>query len=222
VYLQELIDSQERERSRISNEMHDSLGYELAIVKRRAREGLDRTSSEAATGELGDILAVTDRIESGMKAIAYALRPYHLDKIGLTRSIEALVEEMSSASGIELSADVADIDGALPLDSQIHLYRIVQEGLTNVVKHARARRAKVTVVRVAGQLEVRVEDDGDGFDAGANGRSHRTTDGFGVIGIRERVQLLGGVMEISSKPKRGTSLVVRLRAAEGSVDAGAY
>jgi signal transduction histidine kinase/ligand-binding sensor domain-containing protein len=223
VYLQELIDSQERERSRISTEMHDSLGYDLAIVKRRAREGLDRTSADAASGrELGDILAVTDRIESGMKSIAYALRPYHLDKIGLTRSIEALVQEMSQASGIELSASIADIDGALLPDSQIHLYRIVQEGLTNVVKHARARSAKVTIVRVSGQLEVRVEDDGDGFDSGTNGRSRRTNDGFGVIGIRERVQLLGGVMEISSKPKRGTALVVRLRAAGGSVDAGAY
>ena len=223
VYLQELIDSQERERSRISNEMHDSLGYDLAIVKRRAREGLDRTSADAVDGsELGDILAVTDRIESGMKAIAYALRPYHLDKIGLTRSIEALVQEMSGASGIELSADITDIDGALPPDSQIHLYRIVQEGLTNVVKHARARSAKVTIASVGGQLEVRVEDDGVGFDAGANGRSRRTTDGLGMIGIRERVQLLGGVMEISSKPKRGTSIVVRLRAAGGSVDARAH
>jgi signal transduction histidine kinase len=223
VYLQELIDSQERERSRISTEMHDSLGYDLAIVKRRAREGLDRTSADAAHGrELGDILAVTDRIESGMKAIAYALRPYHLDKIGLTRSIEALVREIGSASDIELSADIADIDGALPPDSQIHIYRIVQEGLTNVVKHARARRAKVTIARVPGQIEVRVEDDGDGFDPGTNGQSRDISDGFGVIGIRERVQLLGGVMEISSKPKRGTALVVRLRAAGGTVGAGAY
>ena len=221
VYLQELMDAQERERSRLSNEMHDSLGYDLAIVKRRAREGLDRTSADAADGsELADILTVTDRIESGMKAIAYALRPYHLDKIGLTRSIQSLVEETARASGIELSADIADIDGVLPPDSQIHVYRIVQEGLTNVVKHARARRATVKVVRATGHVEVRVDDDGEGFDAGSNGRS-RTVDGFGVIGIRERVQLLGGVMEISSKPERGTSLVVRLRAAEGAVDARA-
>src|SRR5688500_2157912 len=177
--------------------MHDSLGYDLAIVKRRAREGLDRTSTDAADGsELGDILAVTDRIESGMKAIAYALRPYHLDKIGLTRSLEALVREMAHASGIELSADIADIDGVVPPDSQIHLYRIGQEGLTNVVKHARARRAKVTVVRVTGQVEVRIDDDGVGFEAGTNGLSGGTTEGFGVIGIRERVQLLGGVMEL--------------------------
>lgn len=221
VYLQELLDAQERERRRISNEMHDSLGYDLAIVKRRAREGLDRTSADAADGrELGEILAVTDRIESGMKAIAYALRPYHLDKIGLTRSIQALVEETARASGIELGADIADIDDVLPPDSQIHLYRIVQEGLTNVVKHARARRATVRVVTTAGQVEVRVDDDGEGFDAD-NGGS-RIIDGFGMIGIRERVQLLGGVMEISSNPKRGTSLVVRLRAAGGSVDGRAY
>jgi signal transduction histidine kinase/ligand-binding sensor domain-containing protein len=221
VYLQELMDAQERERSRISNEMHDSLGYDLAIVKRRAREGLDRTPADAADdSELADILTVTERIESGMKAIAYALRPYHLDKIGLTRSIQALVDETARASGIELSADIADIDDVLPRDSQIHLYRIVQEGLTNVVKHARARRARVTVVRTTGQIEVRVDDDGEGFETDTTGRN-LTIDGFGMIGIRERVQLLGGVMEISSNLKQGTSLVVRLRAAGGSVDARA-
>src|SRR3954463_2783862 len=124
-----LIDSQERERSRISNEMHDSMGHDLAIVKRHVRQGLLRLDADEATRrELSEALLVTDRIEAEMKALAYALRPYHLDKVGLSRSIETLVSEMASVSGLELTAEVADVDGLFPPDSEIHIYRIVQEG----------------------------------------------------------------------------------------------
>ncbi len=208
VYLQELIDSQERERARISNEMHDSLGHDLAIVRRRVREGLARPIADEATSrDFSDILAVTDRLDAEMKAIAYALRPYHLDKIGLCRSIEALVAETAAMSGLDLGAEVADIDGLLPPDSEIHLYRIVQESLTNVIKHARARRATVRVTRAAEHVEVRVEDDGDGISIGD---SVADREGFGLIGIRERVQLLGGTLEIVSTPRRGMALVVRV------------
>jgi signal transduction histidine kinase len=218
-YLQELIDSQERERRRISNEMHDSIGYDLALLKRYAREGRERSDGdEAAAASFDEIVDVADRVDSDMKTIAFALRPYHLDRIGLTRSIEALVPETGGADEPAWSTAIADIDGVFPKELEIHVYRIAQEGVSNVLKHANARRARLTVSRNAEHVEIRIEDDGAGLDGSPEGAVAAATDGMGLIGIRERAQLLGGDVTVDSSHKRGTVIVVRLRT-QGAIHA---
>lgn len=207
VYLQELIDAQEQERTRISNEMHDSLGYEMSMVKQRVRESLARPALDADVhSDFREVLRLADRIEGEMKTIAYALRPYHLDKVGLTRSIQELVSEMREASGVELSATLAAIDDLFTPDAEIHLYRMIQESLNNIVKHSGARRATVTISRVGATVEIRVEDDGEGLVKDRE----RTAAGLGLVGIRERAGLLGGDVRIESLQRRGTSIIVRV------------
>jgi signal transduction histidine kinase/streptogramin lyase len=209
VYLQELIDAQEQERARISNEMHDSLGYDVSMVKQRVREGLARPVLDVEVrSDFQDVLRLADRIEEEMKTIAYALRPYHLDKVGLTRSIQELVLEMGDASGVELSMELTPIDDLFSSESEIHIYRMIQESLNNVVKHSGAHRATVTISRAAEAVEIRVEDDGEGLskhrESAADGQ------GLGLIGIRERARLVGGDVRIESRQRRGTSIIVRL------------
>ena len=207
VYLQELIDAQEQERARISNEMHDALGYEVSMVKQRVRESLARPVLDAGVhGDFQEVLRLADRIESEMKTIAYALRPYHLDKVGLTRSIQELVAEMGRASGVELRADVTPVDDLFTPDAEIHIYRMVQESLNNVVTHAGARRATVTVARIGDRVEIAVEDDGEGLSTPVGREAH----GLGLIGIRERARLIGGDVRIESRQRRGTTIIVRL------------
>jgi signal transduction histidine kinase/streptogramin lyase len=209
VYLQELIDAQEQERTRISNEMHDSLGFDVSMVKQRVRESLVRPVLDAdSRSDFQEVLRLADRIEGEMRTIAYALRPYHLDKVGLTRSIQELVTELAGSNGLDLHADVAPIDQLFASDAEIHIYRIVQESLTNVVKHSGATRVRVGVARAGSNVEIRIEDDGEGLmghGPGENGRG-----GLGLVGIRERAQVIGGDVQIASHQRRGTSIVVRL------------
>jgi ligand-binding sensor domain-containing protein/signal transduction histidine kinase len=209
VYLQELIDAQEQERARISNEMHDSLGYDVSMVKQRVRESLARPVLDVAIRrDFEEVLRLADRIEGEMKTIAYALRPYHLDKVGLTRSIQELVFEMAAASGVELKAELAPIDDLFTPEAEIHIYRMIQESLNNVVKHSGAYHAAIVISRVGQDVEIRVEDDGEGLSRRREGAADG--EGLGLIGIRERARMIGGDVRIESRLRRGTSMIVRL------------
>jgi signal transduction histidine kinase len=209
VYLQELIDAQEQERSRISSEMHDSLGYDVSMVKQRVRESLARPVLDAdSQSDFQEVLRLADRIEGEMRTIAYALRPYHLDKVGLTRSIQELIVEMAGSSGLELRADVAPIDDLFTPEAEIHIYRIIQESLNNVAKHSGARSATIVVSRARGEVEIRIGDDGEGLPRHPDGPRDR--EGLGLIGIRERAQVIGGDVRIESHQRRGTSIIVTL------------
>lgn len=212
VYLQELLASQERERNRISNDMHDSLGYDLSVVKQRAREALQKLPAGDADArqDLAEILDVAQRIEGEMKGIAHALRPYHLDKVGLEQSLRDLVDEMGRAGRVQLTAGIAGIDHLFPRDAETHIYRMVQEALTNIVKHAQASSARVAVQRDGRHVVITIDDDGAGLPQGMTSGTSDDIAAFGVIGIRERAQLLGGSAEIRSRPRAGTSLVIRI------------
>lgn len=177
------------------------------MVKQRVRESVLRPGLDADVHrDLREVLRLADRIEGEMRTIAYALRPYHLDKVGLTRSIQELVSEMGRASAVELRAELAPIDDLFPPEAEIHIYRMIQESLHNIAKHSGARRAAVTISRVGAIVEISVEDDGEGLS------KHRecAADGLGLIGIRERARLLNGDVRIESRPRSGTSIIVRL------------
>ena len=209
IYLQELIDAQEQERTRISNEMHDSLGYAVSMVKQRVREGLARRVLDGAVrSDFQEVLRLADRIEGEMRTIAHALRPYHLDKVGLARSIQELVLEMGEASGVELNAELAPIDDLFPPEAETHIYRMIQESLNNVLKHSGAHRARVIISRVGQTVEIRVEDDGEGLSTRRN--TAADGQGLGLIGIRERARLIGGDVRIESTERRGTAIIVIL------------
>ena len=212
MFSQQLIDSQEAERRRVSIEMHDSLGQDLTVIKKRARASQETVVGNQALGqELDEIVSVADRAYVGIKEIAYDLRPYQLDIIGLSKTIDGMVKRVARTSQTVFTSQIENVDAIVEKKLQIHLYRIVQEAVSNVVKHSQARRASVTIALADGCVEVRVEDDGKGFCPPARQAVDPAAQGFGLIGMRERARMLGGEAAIRSGPGQGTGIAVTFK-----------
>jgi signal transduction histidine kinase/ligand-binding sensor domain-containing protein len=207
-FSRQLIDSQESERRRISIELHDSLGQHLAIIRQRARTGLEAGPGYDGRKTLEEIVADAGQIDAEVKDIAYGLRPYQLDRLGLSKTIRAMVQRIGDTCGIACAADIAPIDRACPESAHIHVFRIVQEAVNNIVKHSQATRATVTVVRDGGSIVIRIEDNGTGVGPEATAADLPANGGLGLAGIRERARILGGTVDIRSHAGAGTSLTV--------------
>jgi signal transduction histidine kinase len=161
----------------------------------------------AALAQLAEISATAALAVDEVRKIARNLRPYQLDRLGLTLALKDILQKMSESSVIDVTGDVDELAGLLPPEAEINLYRIVQEGVNNVVKHAGATAAHVEVRPNGGHLLVRIADNGRGFLADAtDGLSE--DGGFGLAGIRERARILGGTCTIHSAPGRGTVIQV--------------
>jgi len=214
----ELIASQESERKRIAAELHDSLGQHLVIIKNLALMSLGAPAHNGrARQQIEEISAEASQAIGEVKEISYNLRPYQLDRIGLTKAVEAVVNKAAAASEIAFSAAIEKIDGLIPQESEINFYRIVQESVSNSVKHSQATEASVTVRREGDRLRLVIRDNGKGFTPGApNARPGRG--GFGLVGISERAQLLGGKAVIQSAPGQGTTVSIEIAVREGRHD----
>jgi signal transduction histidine kinase/ligand-binding sensor domain-containing protein len=206
-----LIESQESERKRIAGELHDSLGQNLLIIKNRALLG-DKVAVEhqQAREQFAEINASASQAIDEVRTIAYNLRPYHLDRLGLTATLEDMIERVSKVSGVQFSSTIAPLDDLFSKEAEISLYRIVQETLNNIVKHAQATEAEVEITRSAQNVSLTVHDNGRGFTPGAASALEAGRHGFGLTGIAERVRMLGGTQEIESAPGQGTTVRIRL------------
>ena len=146
-----------------------------------------------------------------MREIAHNLRPYELDRLGLASAVESMVRKVSTATSMQLSTDLDQIDGLLSSAAEISVYRIVQEGLNNVIKHAAASEAHVGIKRINGEMVVSIHDNGKGIGPSREARSESNGGGFGLAGIAERARMLGATHEIDSTPGLGTTLTVHLK-----------
>ena len=209
-FSRQLIESEERERQRIAAELHDSLGQNLLVVKNRALLGALAQQDGEARKQFDEIGATVAQTLEEVRIIAYNLRPHHLEQLGLTTTIRAMIEKIAESSGIEMIADLDDLDGVFPPDQEITIYRIIQESVNNVIKHARAREAHVAVRSHEHHVEITVRDDGQGFASAAPTAGAAAGGGFGLKGLAERVQMLGGTHTIDSGPGRGTTVTVRI------------
>lgn len=208
-----LIDSQEQERKRFAAEMHDGLGQSLVIIKNRARLSLKQSDhNESARDHLESISETASHAIHEAKEIAFNLRPHLLDRLGLTKTIESMLGKVFGASGIELQTEIDPIEDVLEKDSEILLYRIVQECASNIVKHSRAKKAFILIRRDENVLSVKFIDDGGGFDPSIR-EADLSKRSFGLVGIAERTRLLGGKLNISSQRGIGTtvSVIIDLR-----------
>jgi signal transduction histidine kinase/ligand-binding sensor domain-containing protein len=207
-FARQLIDSQERERRRIAAELHDSLGQHLIVIKNRALLGSIQ-SVDGQKQQFDDISASATLSLNEVKQIAYDLRPYHLDRLGLGTSIEAMTERIATSSAIAFTVNVPRLDGTVPKDQEINVYRIVQESLNNIVKHSAATHAAIDIVHDGKELMITIADNGKGFDA-RTARPATIGSGFGLAGMAERVGMLGGRHAIVSAPGEGTTVKVWL------------
>jgi ligand-binding sensor domain-containing protein/signal transduction histidine kinase len=221
-----LIESQEAERKRIAAELHDSLSQTLVVIKSRALLSLETPDDHRrALDQMDEIAeAATDAIDE-VKEIAYNLRPFHLDRLGLTAAIDAMLANVADAHGLHVVKDLDPLDGVFPKDEEINIYRIVQEAVTNIVKHASATTMRVTITRDgdARTVAIAIEDNGRGFEkaaASAVAGAAAGKGGFGLQGMAERARLFGGEPIVQSVPGQGTSirLTLHVEAPHGSRD----
>lgn len=202
-FSRQLISSQEAERKRIAQELHDGLGQNLLVIKNRALLGLAVEEKDEQFDEIQE--SVTDAL-SEVRHIAYNLRPLHIERLGLTATIEEMLEDVETASEIEINCDIQKIDDLLSKENEINFYRIIQECLNNIVKHSEATKASFEVYLELGKINLNIKDNGKGFDAeNLNGKR-----GLGLNGIAERVKILGGNYSIESEIGKGTSISVKI------------
>jgi signal transduction histidine kinase len=203
--LRRVVEAQELERRRLARELHDETGQALTSILLGLKALEERTADEAsraATEELRELVVSTLQ---DVRRLAVELRPTALDDFGLVAALERLSGSFAEQTGISVDFQTALADERLPEEVETALYRIVQESLTNVVKHARARRVSILLARREGAVKAVVEDDGRGFDP-----AELAGDGFGLVGMRERLALLGGRLEVESGPEAGTTIAAEV------------
>ncbi|HZQ80929.1 MAG TPA: GAF domain-containing sensor histidine kinase [Gaiellaceae bacterium] len=195
-----VVAAQEAERRRLALELHDETGQALTSILLGLRAIRSSKSDEDAARAEADLRELVVQALQDVRALAVELRPAALDDFGLEPALERLVHTFSEQSGIATSSDFA-LDGRLSPELETTLYRVVQEALTNVVKHAGAEHVSVLVAKRDGQVIATIADDGQGFSD-----DEVRDDALGLVGMRERVALLGGTLKVRSEPGEGTTV----------------
>ncbi len=202
--VRKLVTSQEDERARIARDLHDQIGQQLTAL----RLTLERLADERGSDEqLTRAVALAKNIDSELGFIAWELRPAVLDDLGLAAALPRFVKDWSEHYGVAAEYRGSGFQtGHLPGEAEVAFYRIAQEALNNVAKHAHASRVDVMLESRDGSIMLVVEDDGVGFDPAAIAGDGR---GIGLVGMRERAALIGASLQIESAPGDGTSIYVR-------------
>jgi signal transduction histidine kinase len=204
--LRRAIQASEQERRRWARELHDEVLQELLAVKLLLSRGQQQEDPQALEEAVKDaIQRLSDHVEV-VRSMITDLRPAALDRLGVVAAVEALAVRLQRQSGLQiiLTTQPEGEEPRLDADLEAAVYRLIQEGITNAIKHANASRVEVHLSFQERAVSLRVTDDGDGFDVDNADR------GFGLLGMRERVQLLGGELDIASAPGSGTSVMATL------------
>lgn len=214
--LARLVDIQEEERRRIGRNIHDHLGQQITAL----RMNLARlTESTKATPELhsqcGLVTELAGEIDEAIDAVIWELRPNNIDELGLEMSLKDLVDSWAKQFGIEAELH-SKRQGDAPLSTEIkvQIYRITQEALHNIYKHAKATTVSILIDQRSDVLRILIEDNGIGFDADSHKKANRKA-GLGLISMRERAALVGGAVEFESVPGSGTTVIVDIPTSKG-------
>ena len=197
---QRLNEALENEAKRIAHALHDEAGQLLASVHFVVAEMADELPPQGRA-RLQEVKALLNRIETELRNLSHELRPIVLDRLGLLPALQFLAENVTRRAGIPITVK-GEEPGRLPPVVEITLYRIVQEALNNVLKHARASSASIELEVGLERVACTIRDNGVGFAA----ERIQHSDGLGLAGIRERLNALGGSLHFASRPKRGTEL----------------
>lgn len=205
-FSKKLVESQEEERKRIAAELHDGLGQDLLAIRngiKRYLGGLPEKNESAR--ELDEVAAFAVQSMNEVREIAFNLHPHQLHQLGLKAALEAMINKTAQTSGIKIATFLPELNGLLPKEMEIHIYRIIQEGLNNVVKHSGASKAGVSMKKKKNSLAIRIRDNGKGFEVQQKGSG-----GVGLRGLSERVKLLGGALVMDSSPGNGATLKINI------------
>ena len=207
-----MIGLQEDVQAALARELHDefgqvltALGFGLARTRRHVEQGT--TPAAAIAGQLGELQDLAQQVLEGIRQRSRALHPVVLDDFGLEHALRAHVELVARQTGLPIEVRTTGDFAGLPADVATHLYRVLQESLTNVVRHAGASEVIVSAVRDAGGVRLTVDDDGRGM---GSGRPVQATPGLGLTSMRERAALIGGTFAIGAAPLGGTRVSVQV------------
>jgi len=218
--LRQIVSAQEDERRRIARDIHDQVGQHMTALRLNLAALDPRAGGdEEFSRKLEQAKTIAERVDADVDFLAWELRPAALDDIGLAEAIGNFVREWSNHSGVEAQFHSMGMDKArLSPETETNLYRIMQEALNNTMKYAQSKRVEVLLECRDSHVMLIVEDDGVGFDPKEQARAQGAR-GLGLLGMRERAALVGGAVEIESKPNEGTTILVRVPArfpAEGA------
>lgn len=206
-----LITLQENERRRLAGELHDGLGQDLLVIASQAQFCLGRQENPPATAKrLKDIAETARQAIQHARRMAHNLRPGLLEELGFTKAVRANAEKAAHAGGISVSLALDAVDGLLPPEFEVSLFRIIQESVNNILKHARASEARITLTKQPAGLRLVVEDNGPGFAPDRLEATPPEQRGFGLRQIAERARMMGARMDLQSQPGQGTRLIVEI------------
>lgn len=211
-----LLTVQEEERRRISRDLHDDINQRLAMLIVQA-ESLDANLPASAVGCSKELRSIQDRLtelSDDVRHLAYQFHPSILDDLGLPVALQRMIDECAVRSNLAISLEVVAPPNTIPQTVSTCLYRIAQECLANIVKHAHASKAQVSLASTADGITLTIQDDGVGFDTQQVVDNPR---GLGLVSMAERVRLVHGTVTIDSIPQQGTRLSIHVPRAEVSV-----
>jgi signal transduction histidine kinase len=200
-----VVEAQELERRRLARELHDETGQALTSMLLTLRTLEDAQTREDMQHAASSLRALVHATLQDVRRLAVELRPKALDDFGLVPAVERLAATIAERTGIDMAVEARLLDERLPPETESALYRIVQEALTNVVKHAQASRVSIVLVRKQSSVAALIEDDGRGFTA-----DERAADGLGLLGMEERLALVDGRLSIESAEGQGTTIVAEV------------
>jgi signal transduction histidine kinase len=209
-----LIEAQEEERHRIARELHDDLGQELALVK-VTLDTLREESEDTFKTRLTHVSNQLAAISNTTREISHGLYPTQLEYLGLPKALKRLCDEIQRGKNLSIQAMMGNLPDQLHPSTSLSLYRIAQEALHNIITHSRAKNVEVELVGNSREILLQITDDGMGFDL-----SQEVT-GLGLANMRQRVQAIGGSLNISSSPKSGTRIEVRVPLSRDDVPSAA-
>lgn len=199
-----LLDSQENERKRISKGLHDTIAHDILITKNKAVAGLKKHDKPDEVKKiLNEISELASSTLNDVRSISYDLSPPQLERLGLTKAIKSIIKNSFDSTEIRYSQSIQNIDGVLPRELEINLYRIFQECFNNIIKHSNATKSSVSIIRDHKTVLITIWDNGVGIPK-------NKTEGLGLSGISERVKLYKGELVVESDKNRGTLIVITL------------
>ncbi len=211
-YTHKLLHLQDAERKHLSLELHDAIGQELLIIKNMAQLWLNnrkyKRKQAALTEYIKDISSTATSLIDNVRDLSRHLHPYQLEGLGLTETLETLIYKVLQRHEIKFQVRLVELDGIFSRQNELHIYRIVQELLNNIIKHSQATTVKIVFVKEKDRITIQAVDNGKGFAFSPNQKERSA--GLGLTGIQERVNILNGILTIDSSHEKGTAITITI------------
>jgi signal transduction histidine kinase len=207
--LRRAVELQEDERKRVARELHDEVGQALTSILIRLKNLQEEAGENAFSDRLDDLRSLTAQTIEELRRLAMDLRPAALDSLGIVPALQWYTQQCAERSGVDIKFCGPDKFERLPLETELILYRVAQEGITNAIRHGKAQIIEITLGRDPQVIRLTITDNGKGFNPIA------TNHGLGLVGIRERVELLNGSFSVKTTPGAGAQLLIEIPLKKG-------